>query len=685
MENILQGDGLTLGTCYYPEHWPQELWRSDLERMKENGIEVVRIAEFAWSKVEPREGEFTFAFFDSFLNLAAEMDMKVIFCTPTATPPAWLTHKYPEVLNATMEGVKYRHGARRHYNYNSPKYIELTQIIVEKFASHYGSHPNIIGWQIDNELNCELNNFYSESDNVAFREFLQEKYKDLDQLNKAWGTDFWNQMYTDWEEVYVPQKTVSDSTNPHRVLDYYRFISHSARKYAKLQADIIRKYIKADDFVTTNGMFGHLDNHQMTKESLDFYTYDSYPNFGYSLDMYDSSPQALRDRWWSRNLTETRSISSRFGIMEQQSGPNGWNTRMEAPAPRPGQLSLWTMQSIAHGADFISYFRWRTCTMGTEIYWHGILDYSNRDNRRLSEVKDLREKLDHMTEIAGAKYQAQVGIIKDYDNVWDAELDTWHKRVEKASQAALFEAAQLSHTPMDYLYLQDDTTLDDLKSYKVLFYPHATILTPERIALLEAYAEQGGTLVFGCRTGYKDLTGQCVMEKLPGLARKMTGADVYEYTFIAPDSETVTIEWDGDILEANIFLDLVEPIGDSAKQEGTIVTGDYPGSGALVSNTFGQGSVYYYGTAFTAKSAETFMKKLGVISPLSEIVTGPRTCEIAVRKKETECYVFILNFKKEKARVTFHQSVVNLYTGQTLQGDVELEGYGTLVVKNTCL
>ncbi len=683
MENILQGDALTLGTCYYPEHWPQDLWRSDLERMKENGIEVVRIAEFAWSKVEPREGEFTFAFFDEFLELVEEMDMKVIFCTPTATPPAWLTHKYPEVLNASMEGVKYRHGARRHYNYNSPKYIELTQIIVEKFASHYASHPNIIGWQIDNELNCELNNFYSESDTIAFREFLREKYKDLEGLNKAWGTDFWNQMYTDWEEVYVPQKTVSDSTNPHRVLDYYRFISHSARKYAKLQADIIRKYIKAEDFVTTNGMFGHLDNHQMTKESLDFYTYDSYPNFGYSLDMYDPSPQALRDRWWSHNLAETRSISSRFGIMEQQSGPNGWNTRMEAPAPRPGQLTLWTMQSIAHGADFISYFRWRTCTMGTEIYWHGILDYSDRDNRRLSEVKDLREKLDHITEIAGAKYQAQVGVIKDYDNVWDGELDAWHKRVEKASQQALFEATQLSHTPMDYLYLQEDTTLDDLVPYKVLFYPHATILTRERIALLEAYVEQGGKLVFGCRTGYKDMTGQCVMEKLPGLARKMTGADVYEYTFIAPDSETVTIEWDGDMLEANVFLDLVEPMDDSAKQEGTIVTGDYPGAGALVSKDFGQGKAYYYGTAFTRKSAESFMKKLGVLSPLADLVTAPPTCEIAVRKKDETPYIFILNFKKENARVTFKQAVVNLYTGETLQGDVELEGYGTLVVKNT--
>lgn len=171
---IVNGERLVLGTCYYPEHWDESLWRDDLRRMLENGIEVIRIAEFAWSKIERYEGVFNYDFFDRFLDAAAEMGMKVIFCTPTATPPAWLTEKYPEVLNATMDGVLYRHGGRRHYNYNSPKYQELTRIIVEKSASHYAKHPAIIGWQIDNEINCEKNEFYSESDTITFRKFLME-------------------------------------------------------------------------------------------------------------------------------------------------------------------------------------------------------------------------------------------------------------------------------------------------------------------------------------------------------------------------------------------------------------------------------------------------------------------------------------------------------------------------------
>ena len=242
-----QWNTLSLGTCYYPEHWDKNMWEEDLERMLAHGIKTIRIGEFAWSKVEPREGEFTFEFFDEFLKVVEKTDMKVIFGTPTATPPAWLTEKYPEVLNCRMDGVKFRHGMRRHYNYNSPVYQKLCKRIVEKFGEHYAKHQSVIGWQIDNEINCEVDEFYSESDTLAFREFLKEKYETLDALNQAWGAVFWNQEYTRWEEIYVPRITIHNSTNPHQTLDYIRFVSDSAVKFCKMQSDILRKYVKKGD------------------------------------------------------------------------------------------------------------------------------------------------------------------------------------------------------------------------------------------------------------------------------------------------------------------------------------------------------------------------------------------------------------------------------------------------------
>ena len=394
MSYLLNGDRIIMGTDYYPEHWDRSMWEEDLERMLETGIEVIRIAEFAWNKFEPREGEYTWDFFDEFLDLCEKKGMRVIFCTPTATPPAWMTDRYPEVLNARQDGVLYRHGARRHYNYNSLIYQRFTRELTERLGEHYAKHPAIIGWQLDNEINCEMNEFYSNSDTIAFREFLKKKYGTIEALNAAWGTVFWNQTYTSWGEVYVPRTTLSNNTNPHEVLDYKRFVSDSACRWAKLQSDILRKYIKPGDFITTNGLFGDLDNHRMTSESLDFMTYDSYPNMAYGLNSHFIEMNELKDRMWCMNLDEVRSLQGIFGIMEQQSGANGWNTGMEAPTPRPGQITLWTMQSIAHGADYIGYFRWRTCTMGTEIYWHGILDYSSRENRRICEIREIHRKFE---------------------------------------------------------------------------------------------------------------------------------------------------------------------------------------------------------------------------------------------------------------------------------------------------
>lgn len=678
MSKLINGEHIDLGVCYYPEHWDRGMWEEDLDRMLEAGLKTVRIAEFAWNLIEPQEGVYTYAFFDGFLDLAQKKGMQVIFCTPTATPPAWLTEKYPETLNADMDGNLIYHGSRRHYNYNSPVYLEKCRNIVEKSASHYGKHPAIVGWQLDNELNCENDRFYSESDTAAFRRFLREKYNTLEALNRAWGTVFWNQTYTAWEEIHVPRRTNTNSANPHLMLDYFRFISDSVNRFAKMQADIIRRYAKEGDFITHNGMFSNIDYHRMARESLDVLMYDSYPDFGYALDSYDPD-DPMKDRKWSRNLAEVRAVSPNFGIMEQQSGANGWNTRMEAPSPRPGQLTLWTMQSIAHGADYVSYFRWRTCTFGTEIYWHGILDYSGRENRRLREVREVAGKVGRLQEIAGAKYEAKVGILKDYDNIWDAQLDRWHGRVEESSRKALFTAMQQLHVPFDFVYLESHTTPESLSQYEVLFYPHACILTEERAALLEAYVAAGGRLVMGCRTGYKDSTGKCVTAKLPGLAARVTGTDIPEYTFVAPDEGRVTADWGGERFEAAVFNDLPAPVGENAEVLAVYSSGYYAGTPALIRNRFGRGEAYYFGGAFALDTAKVFLRKLGLAEPFGGVIGLPESCELAVREKAGRRYLFVLNYPAQSVGIVLKKPLRNLLNGSVEEGAQELEAYGVRV------
>ena len=672
---------LNLGTCYYPEHWDKALWADDLARMLDAGISTIRIAEFAWSKVEPHEGEFTFDFFDEFLDLVEKTEMKVIFGTPSATPPAWLTEKYPEVLNARLDGVLYRHGMRRHYNYNSPKYQELVSRIVDKIGEHYAQRPCIIGWQIDNEINCETEEFYSESDTVAFRTFLKEKYQTLDALNKAWGAVFWNQTYTAWEEIHVPRPTIHNSTNPHECLDYIRFVSESANRWCKMQSDILRKYIKPGDFITTNGMFGSLDNHRMLDEALDVYTYDSYPNFAFCLDMYSPEGKGLNDRKWSSHLAEVRSICPHFGIMEQQSGANGWNTRMEAPAPKPGQLLLWTMQSIAHGADFVSYFRWRTATQGTEIYWHGILDYDNRDNRKLAEVKKAFTRIKAISETAGSEYKAKVGLLRDYDNTWDAAVDRWHERLLKKSEAEIWYAAQISHTPMDYVQLLGSTEVSELCKYDVLFYPHAEILTPERVELLKEYVQQGGTLILGARTGQKDLTGQCVMMPMPGLLAPVTGSDVAEFTFVGPADEPQSMLWDGQSLPTGVFSDILNADKPGAKILAVYEHDFYRGRAALIENSFGKGRVLHFGGTFTRENTAFFLKYTGVISPCAQIISLPEACELAIKEKDGQTWLFVMNFSRESQEIQLRHKIIDLDTKEEVEGKVLLEPFMTKVYR----
>ena len=670
---------MTAGVCYYPEHWPKELWAEDLDRMKAAGLSVVRVAEFAWTIFEPEEGSFQFDFFDGFLALCLEKGIRVILGTPTANPPAWLTEKYPEVLNCGRDGTPYRHGCRKHCGYNAEIYQKLCARVTEEMARHYGQHPAVVGWQIDNELNCETDEFYAPADHAAFRTFLREKYGTLDSLNQAWGTVFWNQTYTDWSQLYGPRPVLNGGYNPSMLLDYCRFISNSARRFCNMQADIIRRYKKAEDFITTNGLFNHLDNHQMAEESLDVFTYDSYPNMAYGLDRTPKTSNDLNDRKWSRDLIETRSVCPHFGIMEQQSGAGGWFNRLEGPAPRPGQLTLWAMQSVAQGADFVSFFRWRTCLFGTEMYWHGILDYDNRDNRKLAEVADFCRKLHTLDPVCGAENVGAFALIKDYDNQWDIDIDVWHRRIGPVSEKEIFIAAELNHTPYNAVYLRDHTELSELTAYPVAFYPHPVMMDEGRATLLRAYVERGGTLILGCRSGYKDLTGKCVMLPQPGLLRELTGTDVREFTFASPNEDDTFALWNGERLETPVFNDVLFPM------EGTRVLAAYgggcyyAGQAALTEHRYGKGRVIHLGSAFTRDTARRLLAYTGVLEPFREWIQAPEGVEVVLRRKGERQFLFVLNFQDEEQTITLKGPALLLYTGQRVQGSVAVPPFGTAV------
>jgi beta-galactosidase len=682
MVQRLQASRFQSGVCYYPEQWPSSLWEDDFRRMRELGFSVIRIGEFAWSIFEPEEGTFSFDFFDRVMDLAHQYGLQVIMGTPTATPPAWLTAKYPEVLNVSQTGVTYHHGQRRHYNYNAPVYQKLCQRIAGQLAAHYKDHPALLGWQIDNELNCEVNVFYAEADQQAFRAWLQARYGSLERLNEAWGAIFWNQIYTDWSQVFLTRPTPSDSPNPHQALDEKRFISDSVIKFARLQAEAIRAFDKIH-WITTNGLFGHLDNHRLSREALDFISFDSYPQF--TQLMPDEGPDPLLDRRWSLFLSSVRNVSPNFGIMEQQSGPGGWVNRIAQPTPRPGQMRLWTYQSIAHGADMLLYFRWRTAIYGTEIYWHGINDYHNRPNRRVAEAATIgRELAEVGASIVGSTYQATVAIVKDYDNDWDGELDQWSGPYVQQSTLAWFKALQHNHVPTDVVYLQSETSQADLSRYHYLIYAHPAIMSDATAKLLHSYVQNGGTLIFGCHTGYKDLDGHCYMRPMPGPVADLCGITVEDFTRIGPYQQAPSLSWKGQgELTADAFNDILQVEADDVEVVATYNEDAdyYAGKPALTRRVVGQGTVYYYGAVFNASTAQAMIQQSGLVSPLAQQLTLPKDVELAIREKpESGSVVFLLNYVNAPQKMLVHRPATNLLTGETVQGEMTLSAYDVLLL-----
>ncbi|HXQ45547.1 MAG TPA: beta-galactosidase, partial [Caulobacteraceae bacterium] len=373
---------MKLGVCYYPEHWPREVWAEDARRMAEMGLSWVRIGEFAWSRIEPAPGAFDWAWLDEAVETLGAAGLSIVMCTPTATPPKWLIDAHSDVLALDREGRPRRFGSRRHYCFSSETYRSECARITEALAGRYGRHAAVGAWQTDNEYGCH-DTTLSYSPNAAgrFRTWLAQRYQSVDALNRAWGAVFWSQEYRDFDEVDPPNLTVTEANPSHR-LDYQRFASEEVASFNRLQTDIIRRLSPGRD-ITHNFMAFHTSfDHFALGRDLDIASWDSYPlgNLesswfsdaetlrylhqgqpdvqGFNHDLYRA---AGRGRWW---------------VMEQQPGPVNW-ARFN-PAPLPGMVRAWTWEAFAHGAEVVSYFRWRQAPFAQE-QMHAGLNRSDRE------------------------------------------------------------------------------------------------------------------------------------------------------------------------------------------------------------------------------------------------------------------------------------------------------------------
>lgn len=521
---------MKLGVCYYPEHWPESLWADDARRMVEVGISLVRIGEFAWSRIEPEPGQYQWDWLDRAIQTLAEAGLQLILGTPTATPPKWLVDQHPDILAVDEHGQVRGFGSRRHYCFSSATYLRESVRIVTAMAERYGHHPAVVAWQTDNEYGCHDTVLsYSQAARTRFQQWLAERYQHVSALNQAWGTVFWSQEYRDFIEIDPPVAAVTEANPSHR-LDYRRFASDEVVRYNRTQVDILRQLSPGRD-VTHNymGFFTEFDHYDVARD-LDVVSWDSYP-LGFTDEARGGTTDAEKLRWLRTGHPDIpsfhhdlyRGMTGRWWVMEQQPGPVNW--AHWNPSPLPGMVRLWTWQAFAHGAEVVSYFRWRQCPFGQEQMHAGLNRPDNVLDLGGHEAMQVAQELPALPQ--ASRQRAAVALIFDYASHWATRIQP---------QGADFNALHLCfnwYSSLRRMGLDVDIVSPqaELDGYALIAVPCQT-LGDELLA--ERLATSGAQLLIGARSFSKTLNATMSTPLPPGAMSDCLGIQVHRVESLRP-------------------------------------------------------------------------------------------------------------------------------------------------------
>jgi len=490
--------GQKLGVCYYPEHWPPERWAIDARMMREAGIAFVRIGEFAWSRLEPEPGRYEFDWLEHAIETLHGEGLQVVLGTPTATPPKWLVDQMPDMLAVDAEGRVRKFGSRRHYCFSHQGFRRECARIVTALAQRFGEHPAVAAWQTDNEYGChDTVESYSAAALAGFRDWLSQKYQSPDALNRAWGTVFWSMEYRSFDEVELPNLTVTEAAPAHR-LDFQRYSSDQVVSFNRLQTDIIRKHSPGRTILHNfMGSFLAFD-HFAVSADLDAASWDSYP-LGF-LDRDGTDPER-KQRYMRVGDPDLQAFHhdlyracgrGRWWVMEQQPGPVNWAPHN--PAPAPGAVRLWAWEAFAAGAEVVSYFRWRQAPFGQEQMHEALLLPDATPNEAYHVVGAVAREI----EATGAKVattKAPVAIVFDYESAWAWAIQPQGKSFDYLRLVLLFyRALRALGISVDIV----PPRADAVRGYGLVLLPGLFSLPDDLAAALGA---DGQVVLAGPRTG----------------------------------------------------------------------------------------------------------------------------------------------------------------------------------------
>ncbi len=636
-----------LGVDYYPEQWDASMMDDDLDNIAGLGCNVIRIAEFGWHIMERREGQFDFSFFDTVIEKAKKRGLKIIMGTPTATIPAWLAKKHPDILSEFEDGRKRSFGGRHVYCFNSPELYAYSEKIIRAQAEHYKDEKAIVAWQLDNEWGHEGSDLcYCPRCRKAFQVYLRWRFKgDIDRLNETFGTVFWSQQYNGFDEIPVPAETIT-THNPSLRMEWERFRNKSIVDYAAFQAKLLKEIIP-DCVLIHDFPGGCLDKHYSYADlakHIDITAYNNYPVWG-------GQKEPLAPYEVAFDLDLMRGLKqANFWITEAIMGAQGHD--VTGYSPRPDQAKLWSYQSMAHGCESLLYFRYRGAAKGAEQFCYGILDTDNRKGRKYREVRSFFAEIGKYAKALEAPVKSDVALVYGYDSLAAFRIQRQSLLIDcKQEMLKYYRAFYEAGVSVDVV-----PEGADLSGFRILILPLMIVMDGEMKARVRAFAENGGTVILTYRTAVKDEYNNLTFgEVLPVGLSDMAGVTVEE-TESLQETDAFPLTGEGAFAQkrfkGGVFRDMLAVTG--PETEILCRYGDpfYEGFAAVTRKRCGKGTVYYVGCspekAFFDALAETVLADKGIA-----VRRMPEGIECVSRGSGEEKILFVMNHNAVPAETEY--------------------------------
>jgi len=649
-----------LGAAYYPEAWPLEQIDEDITLMKRAGLNVARIGEFAWNRMEPQEGEYDFEWLHLVVEKLGRAGIATIMGTPTATPPAWLVERFPEVLVVYDTGVRTQHGARRHACPNSPVYRDHCERIVTRLGREFGKHEYIIGWQIDNELYPgKARGCCCPVCHRKFQDAMRRKFGSIHTLNDAWGTNLWSMTYQSFAQLPIPRADTWH--HPSLLTAWMQFQSDSYVEFCEHQSDLLHQLV--DQPIGTDMMpFHGLDYHKIhrTLDLVQFNHYNTSANL-WSAAFWMNLCRPIKDvPWWN---TETSTCWS------------GGNVARGYADPDFCRANSWL--AFALGAEANLYWLWRAHWSGQELMHGSVVTTEGRPMYIFEKVREISAGLGKCSDFLNKTRPVRTGLAI-HCSTFAYNLFTFLPMVDDFKYSENLNNRYAKLLLDEHLHMDVIDPASSLEPYRMLCSPFLPSLEDAGLAdRLREWIEAGGIWIAGPMTDIRTSNATKYTHAPYGYLEDWAGIrGKYQ---LPGNPKDFNLRWaDGTIAQGSVWYDSFELNG--AEALAVYTEGPLEGQPAVTRCGLGKGQIVVLGTLPRKDELTRLILELAQEADINPTVQASPNVLAVPRAGHNMQGMILIEMKNERGAIELPFPATDLLSGKHMEGEISIEPHGVLVL-----